>query len=218
MKNLKSILTFCHIIRRCGYYNTIQLFNMTKVKDGYNTEFYTELYTGLSDKDSELQFRIGLQIKSGFFTYEVYDTVLQRPVACFSEASYISDTVMYDDWLSSNYRGDKFFVFDKNAENGRTEVFPSMEEDEHFQFLMMHNAPEYEHMRSAFQYIENVYPLLKLYRLCSLATYDSLDVDFSRHIPKTEVLEEVELQFPGMIKFYNKVEEHEKLLHYTDLP
>lgn len=208
MKNVKSVLTYCNMLRKFGYHNVIQAFKLTCMKESdYNDDFYEILYEGLSEKDSTLQMRMGSQKYSGTITFELYDTVLQCPVACFSLGSITQHTTMYQNWLTVNYKSDRFFVYDKKSENHHEEIFPSIGEDEHFQLMMMRETPEYEDIQNAFEYVEKMYPLLKYYRLCSLAQYESLDVDFSKHVPKEEVLKEIDIQFPGMLQYYNEAED-----------
>lgn len=207
MKNVKSVLTYCNMLRKFGYHNVIQAFELEDMKESdYNSDFYDTLYEGLSTKECTLQMRMGSQKYTGTITFELYDTVLKRPVACFSLASITPHTTMYQDWLSVNYSSERFFVYDSKSVNQREEIYPSIGEDEHFQLMMMRDTPEYDDIRNAFEYVEKMYPLLRYYKLCSLAQYESLDVDFSRHIPKEEVLKEIDIQFPGMLQYYNEAE------------
>lgn len=198
IKDLKKVLMYFRMIRMFGYHNVIQRFEMKRVK--IQNKFYSELFEGISDPESVLQVRLGSSAVENYITFEVFDTEKNEPVSIFSLDSNVKDSTMYNDWAVLSPHDDVLRVYDQKNKVAKLEISNTLGEDEHFQMMMERDMPEYENIQKMVQYISEVHPVLKEFWLYNYVQYNSLDVDYSKHIPHKEFIEEMFYNFPDYME------------------
>lgn len=186
MKNLDKFADLISTAKAFGYYNFIQRFGLKE-----ESNRFCKVYRGICTEDSEYQFLIGTMRSSGGITYIVEDNKTGEYLNMFAlRAEGESElTAMFKDWTRLSYKYDKFNIY--NYETKKMEVVPNidMSEDEHFQFMLLHDIPDYDTVQSVLKYHKEVSPMLKEHKLFNIITYTMPDFDFTKMKIKPEVID-----------------------------
>ena len=111
--------------------------------------------------------------------YGIFDSDMEL-ISLFQISSHLGQSCLYQEWAILDGYNPTLYAFDKNdKENPRMEVNFDLEEDEHFQMMMLRAMPEYDSMVKVFAYSKQVLPALEVHKFVNPLSYEHLELDFS---------------------------------------
>ena len=206
VKDVERVLRFTELILRFGYHNVVQRYELKDVKKELNDTWnvYAEVYKGLSDPTSTTQLYLTSTNRAGFITFIMYDTVAEDVLHVFSTNDLVVHTSLYDDWAIIKPNSTQIQVFTNDEKNPYATIELNMEEDEHFQKMMLHDMPEFEHIQEVALYLNEMIPILRQYKRVAIVNYERLHADLSRFEPNDKFIEDCEIEFSGSKLYYEE--------------
>lgn len=205
MKNVQPLLFFFETINQWNYHTYVDLFKMvpsTRYKDMFH-----EVLGGFSHPESRYEMYITTSKNNQGIGFMMEDRNINTPVLFAGLQEWGSTAVMWPDWMYIPMQSKKIVFDDRSRETQGLEVY-EMEEDEHFQLLMMRDLPEHQFIAPALEVYNYLKPIAERHDIGFSIDYNHMDMDFNDFIPSSFAFDTIESIFGNALELYYEAEEH----------
>ncbi|WNV47210.1 hypothetical protein ENKO_101 [Klebsiella phage fENko-Kae01] len=202
MKNIQPLLFFFELVNQWRFNYAVDVFNL-KPTTKYS-KMFGEIYVGLSHPQSQFEMYYTSKKRTGAIGLLVEDKSIGQPVLFGDLQAFGYRTVMHHDWMYLPMGTNKIVY--ANAED--IEVNPDIMEDEHFQLMMLHTLPEFEHIKPAIEVHDYLKPIVQKHDIGFDISYEHLKTDFSGFVPSAHALDTIDSIYANALELYYEAEEH----------
>lgn len=193
IKDLDRILYVLEAVETMwsGLYKIKSAFDLEEITN-HKQENITEIIGAITTSDSSFAIHPVEVAPYHYRGFGIFDSNMEL-ISLFQVSSHIGKSCLYQEWAILDGYNPTLYAFDKNdKETPRMEVNFDLEEDEHFQMMMLRAMPDYNDMINVFSYAKQVLPSLEIHRLVNPVSYEHLELDFSSIKFKDELLHKID--------------------------
>lgn len=214
MKNIQPLLFFFETFNQWNFHTAIDLFDLKKSKR-YANDFHSVHY-GLSHPLSKYELYITTKKHTQGIGFMLEDRETQTPKLFSCLQDWETTSVMWPDWMYIPYNS-RALVFKDTIPENKPLNFYEMEEDEHFQLLMLRDLPDFDAMKKAYEVYKYLEPIAKKHKMGFSIDYRYMDLDFKDFIPADSAFSTIESLFGNAVELYYEAEEHGNPFSYYSI-